>query len=387
SGVLDEAEKNGQAKLCSRSYKLIELAEDGSSLKLWVSNALDVANDTLWSPASLLAQLRDSVGPPPPVSLIGGEDARLVEEVFLPSWDAYNRWQAESLKRLMDRNDYGAVFTHLHNVDCAGHQFWHLAKKLSPWDYADEAAYQRFIERVYVQTDEYLGAFLPYLDKGWSIFIVSDHGLLVGENVPPDIGEYGGLNLGVMKELGYTVLKRDADGRELDQVDWEKTRAVQIRSNYIYVNLRGRDKYGIVEPEDKYELEERIISDLYSYRDPRTGRRVVGLAMRNRDSRVLGLGGKECGDIVFTVDEGYNRLHGDGLTTARGYFGTSVTPVFIAAGGGILKGRTTRREIRQVDLAPTISTLLGLRVPQECEGAPIYQILEDGHESTYGRGI
>ncbi|MBR1672959.1 MAG: alkaline phosphatase family protein, partial [Fretibacterium sp.] len=149
SGVLDEAEKNGQAKLCSRSYKLIELAEDGSSLKLWVSNALDVANDTLWSPASLLAQLRDSVGPPPPVSLIGGEDARLVEEVFLPSWDVYNRWQAKSLKYLMDSNDYEAVFTHLHNVDCAGHQFWHLAKKLSPWDYADEAAYQRFIEQVY----------------------------------------------------------------------------------------------------------------------------------------------------------------------------------------------------------------------------------------------
>ena len=47
---------------------------------------------------------------------------------------------------------------------------------------------------------------------------VSDHGLVVGENIPPDIGEYGGLNLGVMKELGYTVLNKDADGKEIDKV-------------------------------------------------------------------------------------------------------------------------------------------------------------------------
>ena len=137
-----------------------------------------------------------------------------------------------------------------------------------------------------------------------------------------------------MKELGYTVLKKDANGQEIDAVDWEKTRAVQIRSNYIYINLKGRDKFGIVEPSEKYALEEQIISDLYSYRDKRTHKRVVGLALRNRDSIALGLGGSECGDIFFTVEEGYNRLHGDGLSTSGGYFGTSVTPVFIASGGG-----------------------------------------------------
>ena len=33
-------------------------------------------------------------------------------------------------------------------------------------------------------------------------------------------------------------------------------------SNYIYINLKGRDAHGIVEPEDKYALEEQIINDL-----------------------------------------------------------------------------------------------------------------------------
>ena len=86
----------------------------------------------------------------------------------------------------------------------------------------------------------------------------------MGENVPPILGEYGGLNLGVMEELGYTVRKKDENGDPVDEIDWEKTRAVQIRSNYIYINLKGRDKYGIVEAKDKYDLEEQIISDLYS---------------------------------------------------------------------------------------------------------------------------
>ena len=377
SGIIDEAVKGDRIRPSSRSWKLLHLAPDGSSLRLWISNALDITDDTLWSPKSLLAQVRDGVGAPPPVSLIGGDDEELARDVFLPSWEIYNTWQSESLRCLIRENGYEAVFTHLHNVDCAGHQFWHLAKKLPPWKDANEAAYQAMIEEVYRQTDKYLGSFLPYLDEGWTVFIVSDHGLLVGENVPPDIGEYGGLNTGVMSELGYTVMKKGAYGQPIDEVDWEKTRAVQIRSNYVYLNIKGRDRHGIVDPADRYELEEQIISDLYKYRDPRTGKRVIGIALRNRDARVLGLGGKECGDIFFTINEGYNRLHGDGLTTARGSFNSSVTPVFIAAGPGIRSGYTTKRTIRQVDVAPTASAILGLRVPAQCEGAPIYQILTD----------
>lgn len=377
SYIIDDATKNGETKKSCRSYKLLELKPDGSELRLWISNALDISNDMLWHPQTLLQEVTSNVGAVPPVSLIGGEDEELAREIFLPSWEIYNKWQADSLKYLIDNGGYEAVFSHLHNVDCAGHQFWHLAKNLDPWSYTDENAYRKLIDEVYIQTDRYLGEFLKYLDEGWTIFIVSDHGLLVGENVPPDIGEYGGLNIGVMQELGYTVMKKDDNGDPIDEVDWEKTRAVQIRSNYVYINLKGRDAHGIVDPADKYDLEGQIISDLYNYREPRTGKRVIGIAMRNRDSRVLGLGSPECGDIFFTIDEGYNRLHGDGLTTVRGAYDTSVTPVFIAAGSGIKQHHTTDRTIRQVDVAPTISTLLGVRVTKQCEGAPIYQIIEE----------
>ncbi len=377
SGIIDEATKKGATKPCCRSYKILELSEDGNTLRFWISNALDITNNMLWHPISLHDKVIQNVGHIPPVSLIGGEDSELVDQIFEPSWDIYCKWQADSLNYLFDQEGYDTIFSHLHNVDCAGHQIWHLGKTLEPWNHTDEKVYQELIERFYEQTDRYLGRFLHYLDQGVTILIVSDHGLLVGENVPPILGEYAGVNTGVMEELGYTVLKKDENGNKIDVIDWEKTKAIQIRSNYIYVNLKGRDKNGIVEPIDKYALEEQIISDLYNYRDAATGKRVVGIALRNKDAILLGTNGPECGDIFFTIEEGFNRLHGDGLTTAQGYFDTSVSPIFIAAGQGIKQNHVTERVIRQVDVTPTISVLLGTRIPSQCEGAPIYQILSD----------
>ncbi|WP_028983520.1 alkaline phosphatase family protein [Sporolactobacillus terrae] len=376
TGIVDNATKKGVTKPSCRSYKVLDLSPDGTSLRLWISNALDTTNNILWHPQSLYQTIVNHVGHIPPVSLIGGEDSELVDKVFEPSWDDYNQWQADSLTYLLDHEHYDVVFSHLHNIDCAGHQIWHLAKTLEPWKHTDEKVYQALIERFYIQTDRYLGRFLPYLDQGYTILILSDHGLLVGENVPPILGEYGGLNIKVMEDLGYTVMKKDANGQATGEIDWSKTRAVQIRSNYIYVNLKGRDQYGIVDPAEKYRLEEQIISDLYNYRDEATNQRVVGIALRNKDAIILGVNGPECGDIFFTVNEGFNRLHGDGLTTAKGYFGTSVTPLFIATGKGVKHDFTTDRVIRQVDVTPTISFLLGTRIPNQCEGAPLYQLFE-----------
>ena len=377
TGIVDNATKKGVTKPCCRSYKILELSPDGNNLRLWISNALDTTNDTLWHPVSLHDKIINNVGHIPPVSLIGGEDSELVEQIFEPSWDIYSQWQADCLQYSIDQEHYDVVFSHLHNIDCAGHQIWHLGKTLEPWKHTDEKVYQKLIERFYEQTDRYLGRFLHYLEEGFTIFIVSDHGLLVGENVPPILGEYAGVNTKVMEELGYTVMRKDVDGKSLNEIDWENTRAIQNRSNYIYINLKGRDKYGIVDPKDKYDLEEQLISDLYNYRDDRTGKRIVGIALRNKDAVILGTNGPECGDIFFTIEEGFNRLHGDGLTTANGYFGTSVSPIFIAAGQGIKNNFITDRVIRQVDVTPTIAVLLGTRIPAQCEGAPIYQILSE----------
>lgn len=75
------------------------------------------------------------------------------------------------------------------------------------------------------------------------------------------------------------------------------------------------------------------------------------------------------------MEEGYNIIHADSLSTQKGYFNTSVSPIFVAAGKGIKAGYKTDRRIRQVDVAPTMAALGGVRMPAQCEGAPIYQII------------
>ena len=55
----------------------------------------------------------------------------------------------------------------------------------------------------------------------------------------------------------------------------------------------------------------------------------------------------------------------------------TLLPIMIGAGKGIKKGELTKRVIRQVDFVPTVAIIGGVRMPAECEGAPIYQILEN----------
>ena len=241
------------------------------------------------------------------------------------------------------------------------------------------------MEDIYVQTDKYLGQFLHLLDEGWSIIITSDHAQVCPANRPPMIGDTAGVNLRIMQELGYTYVKVDEEGNELREVDWERTKAVANLECNIWLNIKGRNKHtlpdgtvidGIVDPEDQYELEEQIMTDLYGYRHPVTGKRVVALALRNKDAVHFGYGGPHCGDICYFVAEGYNIDHADGLSTAYGENETSLSPIFVAAGPGFKEGFKTDRIIRQIDVAPTVATLMNVRMPAQCEGAPVYQIFD-----------
>ena len=171
-------------------------------------------------------------------------------------------------------------------------------------------------------------------------------------------------------------MKKDESGQDTTEVDWEKTKALAVRTSYIWLNLKGRDEHGIVEPEEQYEVEEAIIDSLYRYRDD-NGDRIIAMAFHNKDAKVIGLDGPYTGDIVYMNREHFVTEHGQGLSTYSGYYGTSVSPIFMAAGAGIIHDEAVRRTIRQVDVAPTMAYLGGVRVPRECEGAVIYQILAD----------
>lgn len=381
SQIYDQAvSSDGVYKDANYNMKLLNITPDGSHIEIYISHGMDMHADYIFSPSSLFYELVENVGYIAPGSVVGNHDPQIVTDCMLDCWNVAAQWQSDVIHYMIEKKGVEAIFSHFHNIDMQEHRFIRFMSKGdkeydTEFGAKNEAMYQKFMDDVYKQTDDYLGNFLHLLDEGWTIIITSDHAQVCPPHRPPMIGD-SGVNVRVMQQLGYTNLKIDESGNELPEIDWERTKAVAVRECNIYINLKGRDPHGIVDPADKYQLEEQIMTDLYGYRDKKTGHRVIALALRNKDAVLLGYGGPECGDICYWIAEGYNVDHADGLSTTYGDCETSLSPIFVAAGQGIKQGYITDRWIRQIDVTPTIAALMNVRMPAQCEGAPIYQIFD-----------
>lgn len=382
--IIDECIKGDKKYTVNRNMKLLKLDPNGDNLTLYVSAAMDITNDSVWHPTRLFKEVTENVGYPTPTSTLGRQDSMLITDCMLANWYTTADWQAAAIHHLVESEDLDVVFSHFHAVDLEEHQFIkHLADR--PFNRNPVEVAQKWMEDLYIQTDYYLGKFLHYLDEGWTICIMSDHAQVAPAHDITLLSPCKGVAIPDMERMGYTVPIRDEKGKAV-AIDWTKTRAVLQREGNIYINLKGRNQHvlddgtvidGIVDPADKYELEEEIMTKLYQITDKETGHRVVALALRNKDAVLLGYGGPDCGDICLWIAEGYNFDHWDSLSTTYGESDTSVSPIFIGAGPGFKEGVYTDRLIRQIDFAPTVAVLGGVRMPAQCEGAPMYQILTE----------
>lgn len=375
--LADEAIKNDKHYDVVRNMRILDMSEDGSHLKVWISGAMDIHNDAVWYPVSLYSEIVEHVGYPVPSSAVGGGDEKLIIKCMLETYDRIGRFSFKCMDYLIKNHGVEVIFSHLHTIDSLGHMIVKFLKDKGQKGFVlTEEKYNEMFRKVYTCADEYIGKFLPLLDEGWDILLVSDHGQVCPEHTHYVISDASGCTIPVMRALGLTTMVKDENGKDTHEIDWSKTIAVANRGNNIYINLKGRTDHGIIDPADKYEVEEDIMTRMYGYCDPETGKRIFALALRNKDAVLLGYGGPECGDICYWMAEGYNLDHGDSLSTTLGTCDTSVSPLFIAAGPHIKENYITERMIRQIDVAPTVATILDVRMPEQCEGAPVYQILK-----------
>ena len=382
--IIDEAIKNDKTYKVNRNMKLLKLDPEAKNLTMYISGAMDMENDSCYHPKRLFREICDNVGYPTPTSLLGRQDSLLITDCMLDNWYVTADWQVASIHHLIESENLDVIFSHFHAVDLEEHQFIkHLAER--PFNRNPVSVAEKWMEDLYQQTDYYLGKFLHFLDEGWTICIFSDHAQVAPAHDIPLLAYAGGVTIPLMEEMGYTIPIRDEKGKAV-AIDWTKTKAVIQREGHLYLNIKGRNKHyledgtvidGIVDPKDQYELEEEIMTKLYELKDPITHKRIVSVALRNREAVLLGQGGPEAGDILVWHAEGYNFDHDDCLSTTWGENDTSVSPIFIGAGKGFKEGFYTDRMIRQIDFAATVAVLGGVRMPHQCEGAPIYQILSE----------
>ncbi len=171
--------------------------------------------------------------------------------------------------------DEGLLFFYFSSVDQGTHMLYHYMDEAHP-AFTREAQLFDGIGTLYEEMDEAIGRVLEEVDNDTTLIVMSDHGFSPF---------YWGVNLNTwLLENGYVTLKNPANQGQLPlylNVDWSATKAYAAGLNGLYINLKGRERNGIVEPGLEYEqLLTQLETDLLAMRDDRTGQQAVTLALR-----------------------------------------------------------------------------------------------------------
>jgi hypothetical protein len=207
-------------------------------------------------------------------------------------------WQARAARRLVEAHEYRLVMLKWHLLDHIQHAVWGGFDPLSPWyDPARAPETARLMEASYAAADAMIGELLPLLDRGVTVVVVSDHGHL------PHLKAVSLNNL--LAQHGLICLLPGDAGRP--QVDWAGTQVFGGPAlGHIWLNLRGRQPQGAVDPAGYELLRSRVIDLLRDLRDPASGQRLVVRAVRREEAAPMGLWGDRVGDVVYWMSPGYS---------------------------------------------------------------------------------
>ncbi len=182
----------------------------------------------------------------------------------------------------------------------------------------------------------------------------------------------------VPKDLQKSIAKSFYDS--LDDIDWSKTKVYSFGNfGRIFYNLKGRDKEGVIEDEDKFF--EKIKKDLFELRD---GKIQVITNVKKAKDVYQGPFINQAPDIIFDFHDGKY------VTSPNYTFGSKKVidkkldemkgchrqkGIFIASGPDIKKDlRLEERSI--MDVVPTVLSLFGLPISEDLDGVVIKHIIK-----------
>lgn len=349
-------------------FKLIELSEDAEELRLFAEQTMPI--DNFGYPKEIMEEVFKAEGP----FLLspgwqGGSLGWISIETFLEQCEYQNDWMARATVHLLKNHDWTLYFMHTHTTDWIGHLSIKRYDPITKKNKEDAKMAYDEITRIYQSCDKMIKKVIDEVaDENTLIIVYSDHGTMGWKSDIP-----------IRKILSDAGLFHLKEGSQTD-IDWSKTKVAPF-SIGIYINLKGREPHGIVEPGEEYDkIQQQVIEALYAYKDPETGIRPVSLALRKRDARLLGLYGDYVGDIIFAVHGGFGHDHGQQLATTD-WSASTMRSLLIMSGPNVKKDYRMQQTAWAVDIVPTIANILDLPVPKNTEGAVLYDALVNPNES------
>jgi len=165
-----------------------------------------------------------------------------------------------------------------------------------------------------------------------------------------------------------------------NSIDWSRTRAYMASNSEqgIYVNLKGREPFGIVEPSDYDAVRNEVHRALGALTD-RSGRSLL-TRFHKREDVYTGPFVDRAPDVIFALDEGaaLAEIHLGGgkifrdISWKTGSGNHRMEGYFLARGEGIRRGAGLTTSI--MDVMPTILYYLGIPVPDDLDGRRIGEI-------------
>lgn len=326
--------------------------------------------------------------------------ARFLEEVRT---SIHHREAA--LEVVWQRGPFDLVCLMFEAPDRLQHPLWQYAVGVpaaasAPADASWEARHEAVVA-CYAELDAALARLVARCDEDTTVFLLSDHGfgpLRVILHLNDWLASKGWLRYAGGRASARAALRRllrplrrwlpsswTRQGRvafaPLRMLDWSRTRAYAglPTEDGIWLNVRGREPWGVVEPGAEYEsLRDEVIASVGELRHPGTGEPLILHAWR-REEVHRGPYAARAPDIVLelapgvkvTPAVGQGGVVEDVAWQGRGHHRRE--GILVAAGPSIRPGPVAGARLAGV--APTVLALLGLAIPAEMDGGVMEGLL------------
>ena len=311
------------------------------------------------------------------------EDTKALSEGYF-GFDDYISQARLVLEERLREFDYtwnnfedGLYFFYFSSLDQNSHTLWSTFDPASPiYDTEADMKYGRELLWFYEEIDKVLGLVLDEMQPDDLLLVMSDHGF-APFHYCFDLNTW-------LLENGYLTLRNESKRMEgyFAGVQWRKTKAYGLGINSLYLNLKGRERSGIVPLGQAEALKDELIRKLTSIIDPETGDQVISSVWKREDI-YHGTEVENAPDLIV----GYNRGYRASWDTILGKFPEHIISINEDKWSGdhcvdnrhvpgvLLSNRQIdKQDPALFDLTPTILAEFGIDIPDDMIGKSVFNL-------------
>jgi len=303
------------------------------------------------------------------------------EDAFLKQTYLIHEEREKMFFDALDKTSRGAVVCVFDITDRLQHMFFRHLDDQHPANRGRTGEHKDVIRNLYIEMDKLVGRTMEATGEDTALFVMSDHGFKPfrrGVNLNTWLYQQGFLSVNGNQPTGADMF---------GDVDWSHTQAYAVGFGGIYLNLRGREAQGIVEPGDEAQaIKQAICTGLRDLVDEveevKPVREVYDATQVYSGPYVA-----DAPDLIV----GFRPGHRVGWACVTGGIGEAViedntrywsgdhnfNPPDVP--GMLFSNRTIATESPNImDIGPTVLDLFGIEVPPYCDGKSLIPNTQTG---------